>query len=611
MIPKQLQNDKIKFCRVRFKTKKPFEKDWTNKPYTHQEIKEFFPKENYGVLCGHGDLAVIDCDNEALTLAIEGLLPKTFKVKTGSGGSHFYFFVPNLKQKIILEVDDTHLGEVQSYGTQVVGAGSTHPNGKKYEVEEDIEISTIACEDLLDFLKPFRKEIKQVEDNVNYERQTSSEIDNLSVVDIWGTSGLKDQGGEYYGEHPIHGSSGGMNFWINPSKNMWHCFRCNSGGGVLSAIAVKEGIINCSEAQKGNLRGDKAKQAIEVAKEKYGLKDESPETQAIELPENKNEDKIEVIWDKDLKNHHEEEKDWIIDRLIPKKSVCILSGKRGTLKTFITLSMAYSIAAGDDFLDKFPTQKGKVVYLDKENGVSIMKTRTSMIKKGLGLQEKDFDVGFICFSQLKIDKMKDMAKLDGVIEKFKPSLLVVDTYRRGISFDENDAGKVSELFVDVLRPLVEKNDLSIILIHHNRKGHGEGDEMDEIRGSSDLANYADIIVKLERKGNNLIFKQLKNRNAPEEKPIQIKTEFGENGTTPYVKMLYEGEFMKQSKVDKCIEALTIWIAEKELKQFKTKEAKEIAFKGGHKETTFKSALKEMENIGKLESSVFGLYDVLD
>ena len=51
--------------------------------------------------------------------------------------------------------------------------------------------------------------------------------------------------------------------------------------------------------------------------------------------------------------------------------------------------------------------------------------------------------------------------------------------------------------------------------------------MDEIRGSSDLANYADIILKTERKEGNLVLKQLKCRNAKEQEPIRIITEIDE------------------------------------------------------------------------------------
>ena len=130
IIPAQLKN--LSFCRVKQGTKVPFEKDWTNKPYTYNEIQKF-QGENYGVLCGLSNLAVVDCDKEELTLAVSQLFPETFSVKTGGGGTHFYYFIPELKKKIILNAGEEHLGEIQSYGTQVVGVGSVHPNGNKYE----------------------------------------------------------------------------------------------------------------------------------------------------------------------------------------------------------------------------------------------------------------------------------------------------------------------------------------------------------------------------------------------------------------------------------------------------------------------------------------------
>ena len=103
MIPKQLKD--LKFCRIKRGSKKPFEKDWTKKPYTYNEILKY-NKENYGVLCGYESLAVIDCDVDALSLAIEQLLPETFKVKTGGGGTHYHYFIPwflHIRQKLIID----------------------------------------------------------------------------------------------------------------------------------------------------------------------------------------------------------------------------------------------------------------------------------------------------------------------------------------------------------------------------------------------------------------------------------------------------------------------------------------------------------------------------
>lgn len=101
-------------------------------------------------------------------------------------------------------------------------------------------------------------------------------VDDLDVVDIWGTLGLTLQGSEYRGSHPVHGSTSGENFNMNTAKNTWHCFRCNSGGGPLSAIAVKEGLIDCANARPGIVRGNLAKKAIDLAIEKYGLEKPAP-----------------------------------------------------------------------------------------------------------------------------------------------------------------------------------------------------------------------------------------------------------------------------------------------------------------------------------------------
>jgi RecA-family ATPase len=343
------------------------------------------------------------------------------------------------------------------------------------------------------------------------------------------------------------------------------------------------------------LRGVDFVNVLKLA-EKYGLKQQEIKEQKID---------VNIIWEGDLKNYETENGEWIIDKIIADKAVCLLVGKAGVLKTFLAISISYAVASGNDFLNKFKSKQGKVIYLDKENGYSIMKKRTSMVKRGLELTE-DYDIGFICFSQIKIDKKKDIEAIEKILEKHKPRLLVIDTYRRAISFDENDAGSVSELFVDTLRPMVEKYNCSILLLHHNRKGGSAGDEMDELRGSSDLANYADAILKAERKGGNLVLKQLKNRNEAELAPMKILITFPEDE----IKMVYAGEFIKKNKEDNCIEILKKWFEEKGINEFDFKEGLEKAANKGIGRTNFSNALNKMEVSGIIEKVSHGKYKVL-
>lgn len=101
-----------------------------------------------------------------------------------------------------------------------------------------------------------------------------SDINSISITKVISTTCLKKKGGEYQGSNVWHGSSTGLNFCVNPSKNVFHCFRCNAGGGVAKAIGLNKGIIkDCSE----DLSPSQFKDVLRIAREEYDLK--KPETE--------------------------------------------------------------------------------------------------------------------------------------------------------------------------------------------------------------------------------------------------------------------------------------------------------------------------------------------
>lgn len=78
MIRQYSETSGLRFCKIRYGTKKPFETDWVNKPYTWEEIQDHIKKErNFGVLCGFGDLIVIDCDEKELHEHVRKDLPSS------------------------------------------------------------------------------------------------------------------------------------------------------------------------------------------------------------------------------------------------------------------------------------------------------------------------------------------------------------------------------------------------------------------------------------------------------------------------------------------------------------------------------------------------------
>jgi hypothetical protein len=106
------------------------------------------------------------------------------------------------------------------------------------------------------------------------ESYTDGWINDLKITDILNINNIQTRrvGNQLVCSHPVHGSTTHSNFVVHQEKNVWHCFRCSSGGGPLYLIAVLEGIIDCSEAKPGKLRGELFKRVSEIAQEKYGLK---------------------------------------------------------------------------------------------------------------------------------------------------------------------------------------------------------------------------------------------------------------------------------------------------------------------------------------------------
>ncbi|MFC1712170.1 phage/plasmid primase, P4 family [Candidatus Poribacteria bacterium] len=282
-IPKQLRNKKFRFVRLEPQGKAPIDKEWQTKnnfEYNHPYFMNYLKMDcNYGVCGGYGNLVIIDCDVEEVKDAVEQNLPETFTVQTGSGKWHFYYICSDMDASFRLtntENDDKTLGDVgdvQSYGKQVVGPGSVHPKtGNRYEVIKDVPISTVDKEQIQKTVAKWIASEQKfvVRKDVSGEQQLSIvDIDITKVIDV---SKLQQRSAiEYQGAHPIHGSGTGNNFHVNIGRNIWHCFRHGTGGDALTWVAVKEGIIECHDAVHGALKGEKYKEAAKLAKEKYDI----------------------------------------------------------------------------------------------------------------------------------------------------------------------------------------------------------------------------------------------------------------------------------------------------------------------------------------------------
>jgi putative DNA primase/helicase len=260
------------FIRVAKRSKTPIDKGWPSTPHQANDpaLQEWLNQGgNYGVVGGYG-LTIVDIDSEEVKQTVVEKLPATLVVESpGSLGWHLYF-ICSLERPIRLRDNDgENVGDIQGAGKMVVGPASIHPKGGVYRIIKDSPLAQVTRKQLVGAFKEYLipdREVDRVEAAAKVEKR-EIKID-LDIMQIVPTADLHRRGNEYFGPHPTHGSKTSKNFWLNPSKNCWHCFRHESGGGPLQWLAVEEGIIDCSEAVPGALRGKTFKRVLQVARER-------------------------------------------------------------------------------------------------------------------------------------------------------------------------------------------------------------------------------------------------------------------------------------------------------------------------------------------------------
>jgi len=169
-ITKQLHNKDFRFNLLRKKDKKPVELEWQEKnnyKFNDEKLLEWIGKgNNYGIIGGFNNLIIIDADSEEINEKCK-LLPKTFKVKTGSPEeckNHYYFITDKPLAPIRLTKEKVgDIGDIRSTGQYVVAPNSIHPKGNSYIVVEDIPIKKINCEFLKSIFKDYIDVIKNTE----------------------------------------------------------------------------------------------------------------------------------------------------------------------------------------------------------------------------------------------------------------------------------------------------------------------------------------------------------------------------------------------------------------------------------------------------------------
>jgi len=187
---------------------------------------------------------------------------------------------------------------------------------------------------------------------------------------------------------------------------------------------------------------------------------------------------------------------WILEPLIPFRSITILDGLGGSGKSWFALDLCYSIGLGQAFLGIFPVKRqGMIMYFTAEEVPEVFVKRLDMIRKHYpanknfmwtSMLHKDLDiVSSLCEEDrgnLRVTPMFEI--LERRINKVKPVLVVLDSMVNFYGLDENSS-KEARFFIDALKGLARKYETSFLLLHHqNKEGmRAQADDVISFRGS--------------------------------------------------------------------------------------------------------------------------------
>jgi RecA-family ATPase len=233
----------------------------------------------------------------------------------------------------------------------------------------------------------------------------------------------------------------------------------------------------------------------------------------------------------------------LVEGLLVEGGGAVWSALWGTGKTWLALELARCVAAGGDFLGRFPTRPGKVLYLDQEGTPGGHKERLVKLENGHPFGW-DLDVRFVYVSGLILTEYEGFLFLDKLLATEKPALVVLDSWVRFFRGNENDAVAVAA-FNDSLRSLRLAHGCATLPLDHTRKRPPNGatdHPEDRTRASGEKLAGVDnglTIEKAKDRPGTLLAYPIKARWSADLPPFRIA--FASDPTVNEVTLRWDGE----------------------------------------------------------------------
>jgi RecA-family ATPase len=166
---------------------------------------------------------------------------------------------------------------------------------------------------------------------------------------------------------------------------------------------------------------------------------------------------------------------WLVDDLVPSKTVTLFGGDGGTGKSLLAMQLAVAVAAKTKWLGR-EVSHGRVIFITAEDDEDELHRRIDDIIRATGITYADLsdltlrslageDALLAVDSQVALIHSALFEELDARAGVDEPTLIVIDTLADVYPASENDRAKVRQ-FVGILRSLALKRECALILLAH-------------------------------------------------------------------------------------------------------------------------------------------------
>lgn len=202
----------------------------------------------------------------------------------------------------------------------------------------------------------------------------------------------------------------------------------------------------------------------------------------------------------------EKTKRWLIPGWLPAGGLALVSGTRKlTRKTYTSITLAASVAAGRQVLPFNPKEPAKVLFFLEEGAIAGVKDKWNAIEAanpGLAEGYKNIHFAFRKIIKLNVPSSRDLIMAE--VNRLKPDLVLFDPLVYMIEGDENKTSDMRDCLATF--QLIMATGATVVVAHHlnNDKGYKKrGVDIDQqVRGAGPLKDLYDVHIALRRYDEN-------------------------------------------------------------------------------------------------------------